>query len=173
MAILSLAYQHDSQYGGTRAGIPIYDGSAITFHDWGFRTQIKHQAAKAGEKNRVIASIIEGLRGEAADIAMDLGTEELLKEGGLTVLTEELRSHIFPKKEAEAKALYKHGHKKKGLLSRQSSEPIVNYISVIHDGGNGVHSLRSWIRRLNSVRQSGEICCLKDQTLARSNSCLF
>ena len=33
MAILSLTYQHDTQYEGTRDGIPIYDGSAITFHD--------------------------------------------------------------------------------------------------------------------------------------------
>jgi len=49
---------------------------------------------------------------------MDIGTEELMKDGhtGLTVLTDSLRSHIFPKKEAEAKVLYKHGHKTKGLL---------------------------------------------------------
>jgi len=75
--------------------------------------------------------VIEGLRGEAADIAMDIGTEVLMKDDhtGLTVLTETLRSHIFPKKEAEAKVLYKHGHKKKGVLSRQSAEPIVSYVS--------------------------------------------
>ena len=76
MALQSLTYQHDTQYEGTRDGIPIYSGEATTFHDWSFRTSIKYLAAKAYDKSRVIASVIEGLRGEAADIAMDIGTEE-------------------------------------------------------------------------------------------------
>ena len=131
MSLQSFTYQHDTQYEGTRDGIPIYDGSATSFHDWSFRTAVKFLAPKPDDKSRVVASVIEGLRGEAADIAMDIGTDELMKEDhtGLTVLTEALRSHIFPKKEAEAKVLYKHGHKKKGILSRQPAEPIVSYVS--------------------------------------------
>ena len=129
MALKSLTYQHDTQYEGTRAGIPVYDGSATSFHDWTFRTSVKLLAAKPDDKARVVASVIEGLRGEAADIAMDLGAEELLKEGSLTMLTEALRNRSFLKKEAEATVLYTHGHKKKGLLSRQPSDTIVSYIS--------------------------------------------
>ena len=59
-----------------------------------------------------------------------VGTEELRKKDGFTALTEALRSHSFQKKEAEAKVLYKHGHNKKSLRSRQPQEPIVDYILV-------------------------------------------
>ena len=147
MAILSLTYQRESQYEGTRDGIPIYDGSAITFHGWCFRTQVTHRAAKADDRNKVMASIIEGLRSEAADIAMDLGTEELLKTAGLTVLTDALRNHVVTKKEAEAKVLYKHGHKKKGILSRQNAEPVAGYIS----------RRRRWWTTLKSLDPSVEL----------------
>ena len=71
MVILPLTYQRDAQYDVTKDGMPIYDGPAITFHDCGFLTQIKFKAAKPEERNRVLASIIQELRGEAADIAMD------------------------------------------------------------------------------------------------------
>ena len=131
MSILSLTYQHDTQYEGTHDGIPIYDGSAISFHDWSFRTSIKYQAAKTDDKKTVMSQIIEGLRGDASDIAMDIGTEALLKEDGLTVLTEALSKHIFPKKDVEAKVLYKNGNAKNGVLSRQSTEPISQFISKV------------------------------------------
>ena len=106
MALQSLTYQHDTQYEGTLDGIPVYDGAASTFHDWTFRTSVKFLAAKPDDKARVVASVIEGLRGEAADIAMDIGTDELMKEDhtGLNVLTETLRSHIFPTKKLKQKS---------------------------------------------------------------------
>ena len=129
MAILALTYRHDTQYEGTRDGIPIYDGSATSFADWLFRTSIKHKAAKEDDKTRVMAQIVEGLRGDAADIVRDIGADAILGTDGLTVVTEALRKHVFPKKEAEAKLLYRHGHKTKGILSRQPTEPIANYIS--------------------------------------------
>ena len=129
MAILALTYQHNFQYEGTRDGVPIYDGSAAGFTDWSFRTQVKWNAAKAEDKSRVMSQIIEGLRGDAADIVRDIGVVDVLKEDGLTVLTEALRKHVYPKKAAEAKLLYRHGHKQKGILTRQPSEPVANYIS--------------------------------------------
>ena len=129
MAILALTYQHNFQYEGTRDGVPIYDGSAAGFTDWSFRTQVKWEAAKAEDKSRVMSQIIEGLRGDAADIVRDIGVTDVLKEDGLTVLTEALRKHVYPKKAAEAKLLYRHGHKQKGILTRQPSEPVANYIS--------------------------------------------
>ena len=86
MAILALTYQHNFQYEGTRDGVPIYDGSATGFTDWSFRTKVKWNAAKADDKLRVMSQIIEGLRGDAADIVRDIGVEDVLKEDGLTVL---------------------------------------------------------------------------------------
>ena len=129
MSLLTLTYQYDVMYEGTKTGLPIFDGSAAKFHDWEFRTQVKYKAAKKEDQAKVMADIIEGLRGDASDIAKDIGVDKLLAEKGLELLTEALRADIFPKKEAEAKLLYKQGHKKNGVLSRQASEPVVNYIS--------------------------------------------
>ena len=129
MAIIALTYQHNFQYEGTRDGVPIYDGSAAGFTDWNFRTKVKWNAAKVEHETRVISQIVEGLRGDAADIVRDIGAEDILKEDGLTVLTEALRKHVFPKKAAEAKLLYRHGHVQKGILARQPSEPIASYLS--------------------------------------------
>ena len=72
MSLQALTYQHDTQDEGTRDGIPISDGSATSWNDWKFRTTCKFLAAKQYDKARVISSVIEGLRGEAADIAMDI-----------------------------------------------------------------------------------------------------
>eukprot|EP00973_Karenia_brevis_P037740 5205921-Karenia_brevis.AAC.1 len=73
--------------------------------------------------------IIEGLRGEAAQIAIDIGSTEILKETGFETLKTKLRNHVFPQARAEAKELYKVGHKTKGVMSRQSGEPMVNFVS--------------------------------------------
>ena len=116
-----MTYQHNFQYEGTRDGVPIYDGAAAGFTDWTFRIKVKWNAAKEDDKARVMSQIVEGLRGDAADIVRDIGAEEILKADGLTVLTEALRKHVFPKKQAEAKLLYRHGHEQKGILSRQPS----------------------------------------------------
>ena len=82
--------------------MPIYDGPAAAFYDWTFRTQVKWKAAKEEEKAIVMSQIVQGLRGDAADIVRDIGAEEMLKAEGLIVLTEALREHVFPKKQAEA-----------------------------------------------------------------------
>ena len=86
MAIIALTYRHDFQYEGTRD-----DGSAAGFHDWTFHTKVKWNAAKEDDKARVMSQIVEGLRGDAADIVRDMGAEEILKVEGLTVLAEALR----------------------------------------------------------------------------------
>ena len=44
-------------------------------------------------------------------------------------MTEALSKQVFPHKAAEAKVLYKHGHTKTGILSRQLGEPITNFVS--------------------------------------------
>ena len=81
-----------------------------------FRTRIKYQAAKTDDKVRIMSQIVEGLRGDAADSVRYIVAEEILKAAGLTVLTEALRKQVFPEKQAEAKLLYMHGHKQKGIL---------------------------------------------------------
>ena len=60
---------------------------------------------------------------------MDIGFERLLdRETGLTTLTHEMRKMVFPHAAAEAKELYRAGHKRRGVLSRQPGEPMTNYV---------------------------------------------
>eukprot|EP00973_Karenia_brevis_P015812 2164260-Karenia_brevis.AAC.1 len=68
--------------------------------------------------------IVEGLRGEAAQIAIDIGSTKILGENGFKLLKDALRQHVFPQAPAEAKELYKVGHKFKGAMSRQTGEPM-------------------------------------------------
>ena len=118
MSLQTLVYQADFRYEGTRDGIPIYDGSATQFADWSFRTRIKYSAAKDKDKPKIMASIVEGLRGDAAEMAKDIGIEELLKKDtGLQKPEASIKKSIFPKVEAGAKLLYRHGNKKHGVLA--------------------------------------------------------
>ena len=79
-------------------------------------------SCKAEDKKKSMSMIVVGLRGEAAQTAMDLGIETILSEYGLKKLTEAIRGHVFPQARAEAKELYKVGHKARGALSRQQGE---------------------------------------------------
>ena len=85
-----------------------------------------------------MSMIIEALRGEAANVAMDIGKAELMKVGtdhvtagqpGFKMLMEGMRKMVFPFSRAEAKTLFKSGHKTKGVLARQSGEPMSSYVS--------------------------------------------
>ena len=127
MAIVALTYQDNSQYEGVSDGVPIYDGSAAGFADWTFRTKVNWNAAKDNDKARVMSQIVEGLRGDAADIVRDFGAEDILKADGLTVLTEALKKHVFPKKAAKAKLLHWHRHQQKEYLldNLQNPSPII------------------------------------------------
>jgi len=55
--------------------------------------------------------VVEGLRGEAFDVARDLGFDILCGEGRLEALVEAMRYAVFPLKEAEAKEPFRQGHK--------------------------------------------------------------
>ena len=132
--------------------MPIYDGSAAGFAEWTFRTKVKWNAAKEADRTRVMSQIVEGLRGDAADIVRDVGAEEILMADGLTVLTEALRKHVFPKKQAEAQLLCRHGHKQKGILSKQPTEPVANYLSRRRRWWNQLKALDPTIEISEEVR---------------------
>ena len=116
----------------TKSGFFIYDGSAAEFHHWQFRTQIKVRSTKPDDMPRTISSIIEGLRGDALQVAIDLEADTLLNTdgSGVTKLIEDIRDYVFPQREDEAKALYREGHKVgPNSLSRQPSESMTSYIA--------------------------------------------
>ena len=63
--------------------------------------------------------ITEGLTGESLKVAISLGLVELAKKEG---------EHIFPWGSAEARELFKAGLRP-GILSKQSGETMISYIS--------------------------------------------
>ena len=98
MALSSLRYRPDHATAApieTKSGSYIYDGSVAHFHEWEFRTEMRVTAALGssgngkgdgkgddGDKKDNIAAavnrIVEGLRGDAFDMAMDIGKEPYL-----------------------------------------------------------------------------------------------
>ena len=79
-----------------------------------------------------MTKLVESLRGDALQIAVDIGVEALTKEdrSGLKSLTEKITSHVFPIMKDEVKALYKEGQREGGgILSRQRGEPMKHYLT--------------------------------------------
>ena len=78
------------------------------------------------DRKGYVSKVLEGLQGDAYQVAEDLGREELASPGGIPKLVEAIRNMIQSKKDQEAKELYLEGAKKNGLLARQRGEPMTN-----------------------------------------------
>ena len=132
MALRSLRYDPKGQsHDETKAGIFIYDGSPEKFHKWEFRAESRFLTEKEEEKKKAVGMIVDALRGEAYQVARDIGHIQLLEDpqAGLKKLKEEMRKHVFPKMRTEAQDLHHAGHDKRGILSRQSGGTMVNYVN--------------------------------------------
>jgi hypothetical protein len=103
MAVASLRYDATSNVDETRQGIFVCNGDAARFREWELRTQVRWSSSKEEDKPRAMAQIVEGLRGEAALTAMDVGLEVLMGMGGLKELLEAMSSRVSPQARAEAK----------------------------------------------------------------------
>ena len=113
----------------TKQGIPMYDGSAAMFHQWEFRTSLRAKGIEDGQEAREASKIVEALRGDALQCAMDVGLDKLTAKDGLKTLIDAMRVMVFPTKRQEAKELYAQGHRVGGQLSRQPGERMLSYIS--------------------------------------------
>jgi hypothetical protein len=133
MAVAALRFRPDSNTATpleTKSGSYIYDGSISAFHEWDFRTQMRIAGASDdSEKRRAVNKVVEGLRGDAFDLAMDIGLARLMEDGGLTDLIALIRKTIFPIEAQEAKVLFALGQKPYGPMTRQSNESMVSYAS--------------------------------------------
>ena len=132
MALSALKYEGANPFDETRGGVYIFDGTPSKFFEWEFRTQIRSAGAKPDDKLKTLSMIVEGLRGEASQVAMDLGTAALMDPAadGAGILVTAMTARIFPQARAEAKELYRVGHKTRGILSRQTGEPMVFYLTL-------------------------------------------
>ena len=82
-----------------------------------------------GKEGKVLSAIVKGLKGDALQTAMDYNIKDLASQDGIANLIEAMRDMVFPSKKAEAKELYRAGHKQNGILSRQKGESMMAYIS--------------------------------------------
>ena len=128
MALASLKYDNAPQIEETRQGIFIYDRDASRFHEWEFHTMMEINSVKKEDMNKNLNSIIKALFGEAAVIAMDMNVEKLLEPDGCKTLVESMRKLVFTNIRADSKELYRIGHQKKGILSRQLGESMTSHI---------------------------------------------
>ena len=77
----------------------------------------------------MLNEIVKGLNGDALQTAMDFNVDDLVGRDGISKVIEVMRAMVFPSKKAEAKELYRAGHKQNGMLSRQKGESMMTYIS--------------------------------------------
>ena len=83
MALASLRYRKDGDGTNTydiKHGSYMFDGSASEFHEWQFRVQMKLAATEDKDRASVSAKIVDGLRGDAFAIAMDIGSTQILNK---------------------------------------------------------------------------------------------
>ena len=89
MAVLSLRYDPTATNEETKNGSFVFDGAASKFHQWEFSSTMKYAATKKDDKPATMSRIVEGLRGEAANVAFDIGHENLLDpDNGLSALVD-------------------------------------------------------------------------------------
>jgi len=136
MALKSLLFRSGAKVPDeTRFGYVIYDGSARDYPYWRFRTELKLSCVpkeKPEEYAKCARDIIEALRGDPLQTAIDMGISTLTSQefDGITTFMDKVLNDVFPLKDEEAKALYQEGHKIGGLLSRQPSENMTCYIML-------------------------------------------
>ena len=129
MAVASLRYNANVVIDQTQSGLFVYDGTPARFHEWELRSDLRWDATEEEDKAKTMNMVPENLRGEAALVAMDLGSATLMANDGFKDLVNAVRKHVFPQARAEAKELYRVGHRAKGVMARQPTEPMVSYVS--------------------------------------------
>ena len=151
-----MRYDYNGDVLETKGGMFIYDGTPSRFYEWQFRTSIRWSSVDHEDKQKTMSKIIDSLRGEAALVAMDVGMDELMTVDGMDKFVAAMKKHVFPLPRAEAKELYKIGHKVNGVMSRQTGESMMSYVS----------RRRRWWKMLKSIDSSYrprfvEISCWK------------
>ena len=109
----------------TRRRVPIFHGTPQDLPEWKFNVELKikivEQMNDPGRKAELMAKltgdIVDGLRGDALGVAMDLGSV-LHRQDGLTSLVAKVERIVIQFKQEEAKALFREGTMTHGLISR-------------------------------------------------------
>ena len=83
---------------------------------------------KEEDLGMVASRLVEGLRGDAFNAAMEIGVEALKTSKGLEELIKLIRSRAFPLSSVEAKHLIDQGNKPGGVMCRQQGESMTSYV---------------------------------------------
>ena len=138
MAFLEgLTWESQEALGETRAGIPIYTGSAHGLTEWKFKVHNKQRTITSivdedTQKQRLanlVSQIIDGLSDDALKIAMDMTEDQLFSENAVNILVKLMDDHMAEFKKDESRELYKAGSRTTGPLTRQAGEPMVSYVA--------------------------------------------
>ena len=122
----------------TMKGGTSFDGNPNDYYEWAFRVELKQMRLEAILKkdedpedkvSKIIDDVVDHLKGDALQVAIDLGVKDLAKPGGLQKLMDAIKAIVFPVRKLEAKELYNQGHKPGGVLTRQAGESMLSYIS--------------------------------------------
>ena len=84
-------------------------------------------STKPVDHGPLVNKIVEGLRGDAFAVARDVGHDQLTAPGGLEHLITQIKAHVFPRAQEQAKELFRAGQRVGGPLARQSLEPMLSY----------------------------------------------
>ena len=130
-----LTWGSQDALGETRAGMPLYSGTAFGLTEWAFKVRNRARVpaatvdpeAKAIKLATLITQVIEGLTDDALKIAMDMTEVEIASDTAVETLIGRIEVHVSEFKKHEAKELYKAGIKTSGLMCRQPSEPMRSY----------------------------------------------
>ena len=95
MPIAFLRFDNHSTVAENRNGIFVYSGESSRYNEWAFRSKARFESADKEGKKNAMSMIIEGLRDEASQVAMDNGTEELMKETGFQKLVEAIHDIVY------------------------------------------------------------------------------
>ena len=88
-SIKALAYRpFDKLPEENKAGFVYYYGTPQDYHFWKFKTELREATTKTDDFPQMMLKLVESLRGDAMQIAVDIGVVNLCKENrsGLRIL---------------------------------------------------------------------------------------
>ena len=119
--------------GKSFSGIPRFDGEASRLAEYSFRVKLLEARTKAMDKDEVKKQgplglrLVEGLRGQALQVAKTLDVDKLGSNGGPKLLLDALYNTFRPRRQQEARELYNAGAQVRGVLSRQAGESMTSF----------------------------------------------
>ena len=106
MAVSSLRYRPGAPSPEeNKFGYVVFDGRPEDYHHWLFRTDLKVKTAKTEDRRSIVQQVVENLKGQALQVAIEIGIDALLEEGCMEMLKKGMDKHIFPIAQTEAKEL--------------------------------------------------------------------